>query len=99
MAGFFLTFLPITACIAWSQYLAARWAPATWFPLIGATVWTLALGLAITGLYGSEADLDLRVDRMTDAASYAQWASIATVLAMIPVTAFAFTRPATAPAP
>ena len=96
MAGFFLTFIPITICIAWSQYLAPRLPFATWVPLVGCLLWCGALGLAMTGLAGSDADLAIRVERITDAARYAQWASIGTVVAMVPITAVAFMRPAKA---
>jgi hypothetical protein len=99
MAGFFLTFILITVCIAWSQFLAPRLPIATWVPLIGCLLWCATLALAMTGLAGSDADLDMRVQRIAAAAGYAQWVAIGTAVVMLPVTVVAFTRPVKATDP
>ena len=99
MGGFFLTFIVLVVAMAWSQWLTTRvlWAPRVVYA--GAALWCLTLVFAafsFTGA-GSMAAIDQSLNRIHQAAWLAQLSSFGTLAAMIPLSVYAFTRPAVDP--
>jgi len=99
MGGFFLTFIVLVVAMAWSQWLTTRvsWAPRVVY--VGGVLWVLTLvyaGASFTST-DSMAAVDQSLTRIIQAAQLAQILAFGTLAAMIPLSAYAFTRPAVEP--
>ncbi|MEZ4319407.1 MAG: hypothetical protein R3F61_17970 [Myxococcota bacterium] len=102
MSGFFGTFVMLVVAMAWAQWLTTRvpWAPRVVY--LGAAVWMLTLIFAAASFTGDSSveAMGKSLYRIHTAAMVGQYAAIGTLVAMLGISLYAFTRsPAPASSP
>lgn len=95
MSGFFFTFVLLVVAMAWSQWLTERvaWAPRVVWGF--SAFWLLCLliaGLSLMAAGPSLEGMNGGLRRAHLAAALAMWTSIGSLVAMVPLTVYAFTR-------